>query len=136
MLKKSLLVTIMVLASFSYFQPKAGAYYECSSTYGCVDVYLKYNEAQWKSSKSIYLNKGQSFKYEFETEKRSVFHVSFGVYRSSDSKQVGPTLYAVGGGGNDYGYGTAPSSGYYYLLVGCKGGHDKRCEGGGDITKY
>lgn len=139
MFKKVLLSVVLLIGAIfinEFSEETANAYFECSTTSGCVDVYMKYNQGQYASSPSIYFSAGQSFKYDFETEPNSLFHVSVQVIRQSDGKQIGSTIYATGAGGWDDGYSTAPTSGYYYLLASCKGGDDTRCEGGGTLKKW
>jgi hypothetical protein len=98
----------------------------------CVDVTMT-KGYQYVASPSLYLYKGEYAHFDFQTNADSVHHVAFAVYNSAGTR-VTSWKYASYAGGEDGGYFTVPSTGYYYLFAACKGGEATTCTGGGTLS--
>lgn len=129
----------MTLAAFLLFligsiggANEAKANFECwGGASRCVDVTMPYGY-QYASSPTIYLYKGETVSYDFETGSTSVYHVAYAVHDSLGIK-VTPWRYAAQKGGSSGYTFTVPYTGSYYLLAGCAGGDQTRCTGGGTL---
>lgn len=82
----------------------------------------------------LYLRAGETVKYDWENNPPGIMQVGFAVYKGGS--RVSKELLAVGRVGENFGFYTAPTSGYYYLGALCEGGNDRRCQGGGTIRKW
>ncbi|MES1047805.1 hypothetical protein FOA22_25590 [Heyndrickxia oleronia] len=100
----------------------------------CKSVRMYYGEAQYVASGQTYFNKGETIYYGWDNDPPGIMQVAFQIYNSAGAP-VSRELVAVREG-NNYGFWTVTSSGYYYLFAACEGGNDRRCSGGGKFMKW